>query len=307
MGTVYRIKEYYTLTGQLDIREHYNDGFFLMFNRVLDKFLEDYSLSRTEWEEAVDPYGYNAQKCFLTFDGKQNLFEIYYYYVMDDRCGAMFGFSSPNNPYVWPDGPTSLTGDQWLVTGWGPSNSMYLNVIESYDDSLAEPPEIGELIGFSFPHTMALRNTEPVVDPKYKSSIDFFFDFNKKIAFPIDGCYSSGDIYNTSPPWESWIFDYENFKFRGVLANKYKSFSSNSRCIVSQVMYEDEWRNTSSLEIPCIANVYNNSFQSKEGKTVHADKEYIISNAMYGTCIAYDEALYVPIPGQNPPNQIEGE
>lgn len=307
MGTVYRIKQYYTLTGQLDIRTEYNEGFKLMFDRVLNRFLEDYSLTRTEWEEAYSPYGYNCEKCYITFDGKQKLFEIYYYWVKDDRCGAEFGFNSPNNQEPWPDGPTSITGDQWLISGWQSQDSMYINVLEKYEDDGGDPPEIGELIGFSFPHRMNLRSTEPVVDPAYKKNIDFFFDFNKKLAFPIDGCYSSGDLYNTSPPWDSWIFDYEHFLFKGRLANKYKSFSSNSRCIVSQVMYEDEYYRTSSLDIPCIANVYNNAFQNKAGKTVHADREYIISNAMFGTCIAYDEYLPVQIPGTNPPEMNEGE
>lgn len=307
MATKYRIKQYYTLNGGLDITPDFIEGYTKLFDRILDQFLSDYSLTRTAWETAEGPYDWNWKKCYINFGGKTNLFEIYFHWMEGDTIGAEMGFNSPGNTNDWPDGPTVGLSDHVVSGSWDDKCSFYLNVLEKYDDDGGDPPEVGELIGFSMPHDFNFNSTAPVIDPSYMTVGYFFFDTEKSIAYAIRGCYPTDPINNGYPSFDDWIFDYEHFLFKGRLSNKYKSFSSGSRCIVSQVMYEDEYYRTSSLDIPCLANVYNNSFQSKEGKTVHADREYAITSGMLGTCIAYDEFIQVPIPGQNPPNMNEGE
>ena len=47
MATKYRIKQYYTLNGGLDITPDFIEGYTKLFDRILDQFLSDYSLTRT--------------------------------------------------------------------------------------------------------------------------------------------------------------------------------------------------------------------------------------------------------------------
>lgn len=300
MATKYRIKQYYTVNGQLDITSDFIAGFSKLFDRILDRFCSDYSLTRTAWATAQGPWGWDYKKSYITFDGKQNLLDIYFHSDVGNTIGAMMGFNSPNNPNDWPDGPTIGISDLVVSGDWDDHCSFYLNVLDKYEDTGGDPPEVGEILGFSMPHYFYFSSTEPAIDPAFKADGYFFYDTAHKYVYALGGCYPKEPTNNDWPSWDNWIFDYDENKFKGRLVNKSKSFSSNSRCIVSQVMYEDEYYRTSSLEIECLADVYNNSFSS--GNTVHADKEYIICDSMFGTSIVYDVFEQIEIPGENPPS-----
>lgn len=284
------------------------EGFCIWFDRVMDRFLEEYELTRTEWEPSESRSEYEAVKCFVNWQGIPNSLMVYR--IQEDQVyvSTRVGFCSGNWSGPQPEhltiGLDSIAiSEEWT---WAPGDGMYVTVLEEVD--MNEQGEVNgrKLLGFTFPNFYTRPSAmHPEPDMTRIANISMFFDYERQLCMAPMGAYPYGDIEKDWPTPYPWIYNYNSNTWAGQLSNDIsRSFSSNSKFIRSQVMAKDVFSNVFSFDSNGIWNLYNNSFS--QGNIVHtSDTDYLIINS-YGTAVEYEEIIYEPMTTPPAPPDLSG-